>query len=284
MRQLVADGVVRGWDDPRLATLSGLRRRGYTPAAIRELCQHTGLNKTNSINDLALLEHYVREDLNRCAPRVMAVLRPLKVVVTNYPEGQTEEFTTENNPEDPAAGVRKVPFSREVYIEQEDFMEDPPRKFFRLAPGREIRLKSAYYIRCDEVVKDPRTGEIVELRCTYDPASRGGSSPDGRKVQGTSHWVAAAHAVPAEVRLYDQLFLTEDPEQGGDFTANLNPHSLTVLQGCLVEPGLAQMKVGERCQFLRQGYFCLDPDTTAEKLVFNRVVSLKDTWEKISKK
>lgn len=284
LRQLIEEGYVDGWDDPRMPTLSGMRRRGYTPEAIREFCRRIGVAKSKSVVDFAQLEHCIREDLNKRAQRVMAVLRPLKVVLTNFPEGQVEEFETESNPEDPEAGTRKVPFSRELYIERDDFMENPPRKFFRLAPGREIRLKSAYYIKCEEVVKDPTTGEVVELRCTYDPESRGGWSADGRKVRGTCHWVSAAHAVDAEVRLYDHLFLTEDPEEGGDFMANLNPKSLEVLKDCKVEPSLKDATPGDRFQFLRQGYFCLDPDTTEDKLVFNRIVSLKDTWAKIRKK
>jgi glutaminyl-tRNA synthetase len=218
------------------------------------------------------------------ALRVMAVLRPLKVVITNYPEGQVEEFETENNPEDPSAGARTVPFSRVIYIERDDFMEDPPKKFFRLAPGREVRLKSAYYITCQDVVKDPATGEIVELHCTYDPLSRGGSTPDGRRVRGTIHFVSASHAVRAEVRLYDNLFLTEDPNEGGDYLKNLNPNSLEVLTDCLVEPALRGAKVGDRFQFLRHGYFCVDPDSTPDRLVFNRIVSLRDTWQKLMDK
>lgn len=279
LRQLIDEGVVNDWDDPRLPTLSGMRRRGYTPTAIREFCNRIGVAKTNSIIDILQLEHCQREELNAHAQRVMAVLKPLKVVITNYPEGQTEYFDTENNPEDTTAGTRKIPFSRVIYIEQDDFMENPPRKYFRLAPGREVRLKSAYYIKCEEVVKDA-SGAIVELRCTYDPDSRGGTTADGRRVQGTLHWVSAAHAVPAEVRLYNQLFLTEDPEQGGDFMVNVNPDSLQLITECLVEPGLREADLGQRFQFMRQGYFCLDPDTKTDKLVFNRIVSLKDTWSK----
>lgn len=279
LRRLIDEGVVNDWDDPRLPTLSGMRRRGYTPTAIREFCNRIGVAKTNSIIDILQLEHCQREELNAHAQRVMAVLKPLKVVITNYPEGQTEYFDTENNPEDATAGTRKVPFSRVIYIEQDDFMENPPRKYFRLAPGREVRLKSAYYIKCEEVVKDA-SGAIVELRCTYDPDSRGGTTADGRRVQGTLHWVSAAHAVPAEVRLYNQLFLTEDPEQGGDFMVNVNPDSLQLITECLVEPGLREADLGQRFQFMRQGYFCLDPDTKTDKLVFNRIVSLKDTWSK----
>ncbi len=279
LRRLIDEGVVNDWDDPRLPTLSGMRRRGYTPTAIREFCNRIGVAKTNSIIDILQLEHCQREELNAHAQRVMAVLKPLKVVITNYPEGQTEYFDTENNPEDTTAGTRKIPFSRVIYIEQDDFMENPPRKYFRLAPGREVRLKSAYYIKCEEVVKDA-SGAIVELRCTYDPDSRGGTTADGRRVQGTLHWVSAAHAVPAEVRLYNQLFLTEDPEQGGDFMVNVNPDSLQLITECLVEPGLREADLGQRFQFMRQGYFCLDPDTKTDKLVFNRIVSLKDTWSK----
>jgi glutaminyl-tRNA synthetase len=284
LRKLVDEGYVRGWDDPRMPTLSGMRRRGYTPESIRELCARIGVAKANSVVDLGLLEHCLREDLNMRALRVMAVLRPLKVVITNYPEGQVEEFETENNPEDPSAGTRTVPFSRVIYIERDDFMEDPPKKFFRLAPGREVRLKSAYYITCQDVVKDPATGEIVELHCTYDPLSRGGSTPDGRRVRGTIHFVSASHAVRAEVRLYDNLFLTEDPNEGGDYLKNLNPNSLEVLTDCLVEPALRGAKVGDRFQFLRHGYFCVDPDSTPDRLVFNRIVSLRDTWQTLMDK
>ncbi len=284
LRRLIEEGYVDDWDDPRLPTLRGLRRRGYTPSAIREFCNRIGVAKTNSIISVGLLEHVLREELNKTAPRVMAVLDPLKVVITNYPEGQTEEFETENNPEDPSAGTRTVPFSRVVYIERDDFMEDPPKKFFRLAPGREVRLKSAYYITCDEVIKDPETGEILELRCSYDPQSRGGNSPDGRKVRGTLHWVSEAHAVPTEVRLYDQLFLSENPEEAGDFLDDINPESLRVVENCLVEPNLATASPGTLVQFLRHGYFCVDPDSTADKLVFNRTVSLRDTWAKVRDK
>lgn len=284
LRKLVEEGHVDGWDDPRMPTLSGMRRRGYTPESIRALCARVGVAKANSVIDLAFLEHCLREDLNKRALRAMAVLRPLKVVITNYPEGQVEEFETENNPEDPSAGTRKVPFSREIYIERDDFMEDPPKKFFRLAPGREVRLKSAYYITCQEVVKDQATGEIVELRCTYDPESRGGMSPDGRRVKGTIHWVSAAHSHEAEVRIYDNLFLTEDPNEGGEFIDNLNPDSLEVLSDCRVEPVLASASVGDRFQFLRHGYFVVDSDSTEDRLVFNRTVSLRDTWQKIKNK
>jgi len=282
--EFVRAGIVRGFDDPRMPTLAGLRRRGYTPEAIREFCRRIGVNKFDSVVDIALLEHCLRQDLNRTARRVMAVLRPLKVVITNYPEGQTEEMDAVNNPEDPAAGTRKVPFSRELYIEREDFMEDPPKKFFRLAPGREVRLRYAYFITCTDVVKDPATGEVTELRCTYDPATRGGDAPDGRKVKATLHWVSAAHAADAEVRLYDHLFTKEDPDdvpEGQDFRANLDPHSLDVLAGCKVEPCLADAPAGSRYQFERLGYFCVDPDSAPGRPVFNRTVTLRDTWAKI---
>ncbi|MDQ1351972.1 MAG: glutaminyl-tRNA synthetase [Acidobacteriota bacterium] len=286
---LVEGGSVSGWNDPRMPTISGLRRRGYTPEAIREFAERIGVAKADSTVDIALLEHCLREDLNKRALRVMAVLSPLKVIIDNYPEGQVEWFDAENNPEDPGAGTRKVPFSREVYIEQDDFREEPPKKFFRLSPGKEIRLKHAYYIKCERVVKDEKTGEVIQLHCTYDPQSRGGWTNDGRMVKGTSHWVSAAHAAEAEIRLYEHLFLKENPgdvEDGVDFKDNLNPNSLMVLSGCKVEPGLLEARPGDRFQFLRQGYFCLDPDTVAgkRKLVFNRTVSLRDTWSKIEKK
>lgn len=284
---LVDGGYVDGWDDPRMPTISGMRRRGYTPSAIRNFCDRIGVAKSNSTVDMALLEYSVREDLNKSAPRVMAVLRPLKVVITNYPEGQVEELEAENNPEDPAMGSRKLPFSRVLYVECEDFREDAPRKWFRLAPGREVRLKHAYYITCTEVIKDETTGEIVELRCTYDPQTRGGWSQDGRKVKGTLHWVSAAHAVEAEVRLYENLFTRENPndvEEGKDFTGHINPDSLEVLTACRVEPSLAAAPPGSRYQFLRLGYFCVDTrHATARKPVFNRTVTLKDTWAKIDK-
>jgi glutaminyl-tRNA synthetase len=284
---LVDGGYVDGWDDPRMPTISGMRRRGYTPSAIRNFCDRIGVAKSNSTVDMALLEYSVREDLNKSAPRVLAVLRPLKVVITNYPEGQVEELEAENNPEDPAMGSRKLPFSRVLYVESEDFREDAPRKWFRLAPGREVRLKHAYYITCTEVIKDETTGEIVELRCTYDPQTRGGWSQDGRKVRGTLHWVSAAHAVEAEVRLYENLFTRENPndvEEGKDFTGHINPDSLEVLTACRVEPGLAAAPPGSRYQFLRLGYFCVDTKhSTARKPVFNRTVTLKDTWAKIDK-
>ncbi|MHB8927432.1 MAG: glutamine--tRNA ligase/YqeY domain fusion protein [Bacillota bacterium] len=284
LRRLVQEGHVNGWDDPRMPTLSGVRRRGYPPEAIRSFCGEVGVAKTNSVVSFAQLEHSVREHLNRAAPRMMAVLRPLKVVLVNYPEGQTEEFEVENNPEDPAAGSRRVPFSRTLYIEQEDFMEEPAPKYYRLAPGREVRLKGTYFIKCQEVVKDPATGRVVELRCTYDPETRGGEAPDGRKVKATIHWVSAAHAVDATVRLYDNLFLTENPSEGGDFMANLNPKSLEVLTGCKVEPGVAGAAPGSRYQFLRHGYFCVDRDSRPDVLVFNRTATLRDTWAKVSGK
>jgi glutaminyl-tRNA synthetase len=283
--KLVKEGFVRGWDDPRMPTISGLRRRGYSPEAIRSFCKVIGVNKFNSTVDIALLEHCLREDLNKTSPRVMAVLRPLKVIIDNYPEGRVEELDAVNNPEDPSAGTRKVPFSRELYIEQEDFLEEPPKKFFRLAPGREVRLRYAYFITCTRVVKDAE-GNVVELHCTYDPATRGGDAPDGRKVKATLHWVSAPHALNAEVRLYDNLFTKEDPEdvpEGQDFTANLNPNSLEILTDCCVEPSLAGAVPLSRYQFERLGYFCVDPDSTAGKLVFNRTVTLKDPWAKIQK-
>jgi glutaminyl-tRNA synthetase len=281
--QLVSDGHVSGWDDPRMPTLSGMRRRGYTPAAIRAFCEEVGVAKRENVIDVGLLEFFVREDLNRHAPRAMAVLRPLKVVIEDYPDGQVDEMDVVNNPEDPSAGTRKVPFSKVVYIEQDDFLEDPPKKFFRLAPGREVRLRNAYLITCREVVKDS-SGRIVELRCTHDPASRGGDAPDGRKVKATLHWVSAAHARDAEVRLYDRLFTAEMPGAGdGDFIAQLNPASLDIVTGCKIEPGLAAASAGARFQFERLGYFCVDPDTTADRPVFNRTVTLKDSWARIQK-
>jgi glutaminyl-tRNA synthetase len=284
--KLVNEGRVSGWNDPRMPTLSGLRRRGYTPEAIRDFCNRIGVAKNDSTIDVALLEHCLRDDLNKRALRKMAVLRPLRVVVENYPEGQVEEMEAVNNPEDPSAGTRKVPFSRVLYIEQDDFRENPPPKYYRLAPGREVRLRYAYFVKCVDVVKDAQGG-AVELRCTYDPATRGGDAPDGRKVKSTIHWVSAAHAVQAEVRLYDRLFVTPDPEdvpEDQNFTANLNPNSLEVLPACCVEPGLKDAAVGSLCQFERQGYFCVDPDSAGGKLVFNRSVSLKDTWAKIDAK
>jgi len=285
--ELVKEGYVSGWDDPRMPTISGLRRRGYTPEAIRNFCERIGVAKMNSIVDLALLEDCLREDLNKRAPRVMAVLRPLKVVIINYPEDRVEEFDAINNPEDPAMGTRKVPFSRVLYIEKDDFMEVPPKKFYRLAPGREVRLRSAYFITCVDAVKDPRTGEITELHCTYDPATRGGDAPDGRKVKATLHWVSAAHALDAEVRLYDTLFLKRDAgdvEEGMDWKTNLNPTSLEVLTGSKLEPSLKGAVPGSRYQFERLGYFCVDPvDSSPAKLVFNRAVTLHDPWSKIKK-
>jgi glutaminyl-tRNA synthetase len=283
--ELVDKALVRGWDDPRLPTIAGLRRRGYTPESIRAFAEAIGVAKRESMVDMALLEHCLREDLNRRASRRMAVLRPLKVVITNYPESQVEELDAENNPEDPGAGTRKIPFSRVLYIEQDDFREDPPKKFFRLSPGKEIRLKHAYYIRCDEVLKDAQ-GRVSELRCSYDPGSRGGGTEDGRKVLGTSHWVSAAHAVDAEVRLYDKLLSVADPaeeKEEKDFKEYLNPASLEILKNCKVEPSLAAARPGELFQFLRQGYFCLDSDSTPEALVFNRSVGLRDSWTKIEK-
>ena len=285
-RRMIEEGIVRGFDDPRLPTLSGVRRRGYPPEALINVCKMLGVAKTNSTADLALLEHCVREDLNKHSPRVMGVLRPLRLVIDNYPEDQVEEFDAVNNPEDPAAGTRKVPFSRVLYIEQEDFREVPPPKYFRLAPGREIRLRYAYLITCVGVKKDPKTGEVIEVHCTYDPATRGGDAPDGRKVKSTIHWVSAAHALEAEVRLYENLFTKEDPndvEEGADFMSNVNRNSLEVLTSCRIEPFLAGAAPGSRYQFERIGYFCVDPDTTPEKLVFNRTVSLRDDWAKIQK-
>ena len=286
LRQLVEGGHVGGWDDPRMPTLRGMRRRGYTPEAIRDFMKHIGINKFVSTIDAALLEHFLRRDLNKRSPRVMGVLRPLKVVIDNYPEGRTEQLDAINNPEDPSAGTRRVPFSREIYIEREDFMEDPPRKFYRLAPGREVRLRYAYFITCTDVARDDG-GEVVELHCTYDPATRGGDSPDGRKVKATLHWVSAEHSLPAEVRLYGHLFTKENPAdvaEGEDWLANLNPNSLQTLTDCRVEPSLAGAEPGTRVQFERLGYFCVAPDTTGQMLVFNRTVTLKDTWAKIQKR
>ncbi len=284
--RLIESGAVSGWDDPRMPTLAGLRRRGYTPGAIRTFCDRIGLAKRESVVDIALLEHCLREELNRTSPRVMAVLRPLRVVIENYPDGKSEPLDCVNNPEDPSAGTRKVPFSKVLYIERGDFMEDPPKKFFRLAPGREVRLRYAYFLTCREAVRD-ENGEIVELRCTYDPETRGGDAPDGRKVKATLHWVSADHAVDAEVRLYNHLFVREDPDdvaEGGDFLDNVNPDSLEVLTGCKVEPGLASAKGSDRFQFERLGYFCVDPvDSRPGALVFNRTVTLRDTWARIQK-
>ncbi len=284
---LVRRGAVDGWDDPRMPTISGLRRRGYTPEAIREFCARIGVARADSVVDVAQLEHAIREDLNRRAPRVMAVLRPLRVVIENYAEERSEELDAVNNPEDPAAGTRKVPFSRVLYVERDDFREDPPKQFFRLAPGREVRLRYAYFIKCVGVVKDPSTGEVIELRCTYDPATRGGDAPDGRKVKATLHWVSAQHAIGAEVRLYDHLFAKPDPENvedGLDFFSNLNANSLERLADCRVEPSLRGAAPGDRFQFERLGYFCVDADSTPGRPVFNRTVTLRDTWAKIEKR
>ncbi|MBI3757602.1 MAG: glutamine--tRNA ligase/YqeY domain fusion protein [Deltaproteobacteria bacterium] len=281
---LVKSGRVRGWDDPRMPTLVGYRRRGYTPEAIRSFWERLGVSKRNSTVEVAMLEHEIREDLNKRALRVMAVLHPIKVIIDNYPEGKVEELDAVNNPEDASAGTRKIPFSREVYIEREDFMEDPPKKFFRLGPGREVRLRYAYIIKCERVVKDEKTGEIVALHCTYDPETRSGGSAAGRKVKATIHWVSAAQALPAEVRLYDHLFSTPDPGEVEDFTTVLNPNSLAVVTTCRVEPGLANAAIGNRYQFERQGYFCVDPDSQPGALVFNRTVTLRDTWARIAQK
>ncbi len=284
--QLVKDKLVSGWDDPRMPTISGMRRRGYTPEAIRNFCETIGVTKYNSMTDVALLEHCLRDDLNQRAPRAMAVLNPLKVVIENFPEGTVEWLEAANHPNDPDMGTRQVPFCREIYIEREDFMEDAPRKFFRLSVGREVRLRSAFFITCNQVVKDGN-GEVVELRCSYDPETRGGSAPDGRKVKGTIHWVSAAHAVDAEVRLYDRLFTVADPnvvEEGQDFTAHLNPDSLEVLANCKLEPGLAEAAPGVTFQFERNGYFCLDSvDSAPGRPVFNRTVGLRDSWAKMAK-
>jgi glutaminyl-tRNA synthetase len=294
--QLVDQRHVTGWDDPRLPTLKGLRRRGYTPEAIRRFCHHIGVAKRDAVVEMALLEHFIREDLNQRALRVMAVLRPLRVVIDNYPEGRVEDLEAVNNPEDLSTGNRKVPFSRVLYIEQDDFREDPPKKFFRLSPGQEVRLRYAYIIKCVGVVKDDRTGQVTELHCTYDPSTRSippgmqtaASSEhrnDSRKVKGTIHWVSASHALPAEVRLYDTLLATADPgEASDDWTVSLNPNSLERLSTCLVEPGLGNATPGSRYQFERQGYFCVDPDSSPGKLVFNRTVALRDSWAKIEKK
>jgi glutaminyl-tRNA synthetase len=279
--KLVEEGHVRGWDDPRMPTLAGLRRRGYTPASIRNFAERVGVARRENVIDAGLLEFCVREDLNRTAPRVMGVLRPLKVVIENYPEGEVEELETPNNPEDPAAGSRSVPFSKVLYIERDDFMEEPPKKFFRLAPGREVRLRSAYFITCTEVVKND-AGEIVELRATYDPATRGGDAPDGRRPKATLHWVSALHALDCEVRLYDRLFSVEDPEADGDFLSHINPPSLEIVTHAKLEPGVAGSVPGTRYQFERLGYFCVDADSSGDRLVFNRTATLKDTWAKIT--
>ena len=284
--ELVAQGQVTGWDDPRMPTISGMRRRGYTSESIRNFCDRIGVAKRDSLVDMALLEFYVREDLNKHAPRVMSVLRPLKVVIDNYPEGLVEELEAVNNPEDPGMGTRNVPFSRVIYIEQDDFREDPPKQFFRLAPGREVRLRYAYFIKCINIVKDEKTGEIMELHCTYDPETRGGDSPDGRKVKATLHWVSAEHSIECDIRLYDYLFTKPDPgnvEEGQDFKSFINPDALITLESCRVEPSLADAATGSRYQFERQGYFSVDPDSTSGKLIFNRTVSLRDAWAKIEK-
>ena len=286
LRELIDEGYVNGWDDPRLPTLCGLRRRGYTPEAIRDFCGRTGVSKSDGTVEIQLLEHCLREHLNSVAPRVMAVLRPLKVVITNYPEGKEEELDAVNNPGDSSAGTRKIPFSRVLYIEESDFMEEPPRKFFRLAPGREVRLRYAYFITCHDVIKDAQ-GRVVEVHCTYDPETRGGDAPDGRKVKGTIHWLSAQHAVKAEVRLYDHLFTAEEPTAAGEgatWKENVNPDSLTILTDCYVEPGLASVQPGYRCQFERTGYFCADRDSTPGRPVFNRTVALRDSWQKAKAK
>ena len=286
LRRMVEEGMVRGWNDPRMPTLGGLRRRGYTPEAIRNFVAAAGVSRTNGSVELAMLEHFVREDLNKRAPRVMAVLDPLKVVIDNYPENQAEEMDAHNNPEDESAGSRKVPFSRVLYIERDDFREVPPPKYFRLSPGREVRLRYGYFITCTGVVKNDR-GEVVEVHCTYDPATRGGNAPDGRKVKSTIHWVSAEHAIGAEIRVYEHLFTKEDPTEvaeGQDFTANLNPNSLQIIAEAKLEPSLANATAGSRYQFERLGYFCVDPDSKAGALVFNRTVALKDTWARVEKK
>ncbi|MGH7231805.1 MAG: glutamine--tRNA ligase/YqeY domain fusion protein [Nitrospiraceae bacterium] len=282
--ELVEGRHVDGWDDPRLPTLKGLRRRGYTPEAIRAFCEHIGVAKRDAVVEMALLEHFIREDLNRRAARVMGVLRPLRIVIDNYPKNQIEDLEAVNNPEDPSMGTRKVPFSRVVYIEQDDFREDPPKKFFRLSPGHEVRLRYAYIVKCIGVVKDDKTGKVAEVHCTYDPETRSGSPQGARKVKGTLHWVSAAHALDAEVRLYEPLFAKESPgEEGRDWTCDLNPHSLERLTSCKVEPSLADAQPGSRYQFERQGYFCVDSDSSADKLIFNRTVALRDSWAKIEK-
>jgi glutaminyl-tRNA synthetase len=282
---LVQNGHVRGWDDPRMPTLSGIRRRGYTPEAVRNFCAQVGVSKTNGTTEISLLEHHVREDLNKRAPRVMGVLRPLRMIIDNYPPDLTEYMEAVNNPEDAGMGTRKVPFSRALYIEQDDFREDPPKQYYRLSPGREVRLRYGYFVRCTGVVKDD-AGQVVEIHCTYDPETRGGNAPDGRKVKATIHWVSAAHAIDAEVRIYDHLFTRENPNddsQGLDFTAYLNPNSLEVLTRCKLEPSLTGAAPGTLYQFERLGYYCVDPDSTAERPAFNRTVSLRDTWAKIEK-
>jgi glutaminyl-tRNA synthetase len=283
--ELVKNNYVNGWDDPRMPTISGMRRRGYTPDAIRNFCSQIGVAKADSTVDIAYLEHFVREDLNKKAPRVMAVLNPLKVIIDNYPDNTEEEFTAVNNPEDPHAGTRNIIFSKSLYIEREDFMEDPPKKFYRLSPGREVRLRYAYFIKCVSVVKD-KNGKVSELHCTYDPSTKGGDAPNGRKVKATLHWVSAKHSISSEARLYDRLFLNENPlkiEEGDDFKQNFNPHSLKVIKNCMIEPSLSNAKPGNIYQFERLGYFCVDPDTAGKKLVFNRTVALKDRWARIKK-
>ena len=284
--QLVSDGHVSGWDDPRMPTLCGLRRRGYTPASIRKFCTHIGVTKFDGLTDMAVLENSIREDLNRSAPRVMAVLRPLRMVIDNYPHDQVDQLEAINNPEDPSAGTRQIPFSRELFIEQNDFLEDPPKKYFRLAPGREVRLRYGYLVTCTDVVKDPQTGEVVEVHCRYDPQTRGGTAPDGRKVKGTIHWVSASHAIESEIRLYDHLFAQENPnevDEDDDWTDNINPASLVTLSACRLEPSLADAVPGSRYQFERTGYFVVDADSTAKRLIFNRTVTLRDSWSKIQK-
>ncbi len=283
LMRLVEEGHVNGWDDPRMPTLAGQRRRGVPPKALRDLCQHVGIARTNSTVEIELLEHFIRQELNQTAMRVMGVLDPLPVVITNYPEGETEWLDAVNNPEDESAGSRPVPFSRNLYIDRDDFMEDPPRRFYRMAPGREVRLRWGYFVRCEEVIKNDH-GEVVALHCTYDPDTRGGYAPDGRKVRGTIHWVSADHANPAEVRLYDRLFNVEDPydvPEGQDYMANLSPNSLTVLDSVQLEPGALDLEIGQTVQFERKGYFCLDPDSAGERLVFNRTITLRDSWARM---
>ena len=283
--RLVKDNIVSGWDDPRMSTLCGMRRRGYTPAAIRDFCERIGVSKANSVIDFALLEACLRDDLNKKAPRAMAVLKPIKLVIDNYPEDLVEEIEVEVNPEDPSMGTRKVEFSKVLYIEEDDFMEEAPKKYFRLKPGGEVRLKSAYYVTAQSCVKD-ENGKVTEVHCTYDPETKGGQSPDGRKVKGTIHWVSAAHAITAEVRLYDRLFNVENPSdesKTGDFTENLNPESMIVLDNAKIESTMNNLKTGDSFQFMRQGYFCVDPDSTEERPVFNRAVGLKDSWAKLKK-
>ena len=284
--QLVSDGHVSGWDDPRMPTLCGLRRRGYTPASIRKFCTHIGVTKFDGLTDMAVLENSIREDLNRSAPRVMGVLRPLRMVIDNYPHDQVDQLEAINNPEDPSAGTRQIPFSRELFIEQNDFLEDPPKKYFRLAPGREVRLRYGYLVTCTDVVKVPQTGEVVEVHCRYDPQTRGGTAPDGRKVKGTIHWVSAGHAIESEIRLYDHLFARENPnevDEDDDWTDNINPASLVTLSSCRLEPSLSDAVPGSRYQFERTGYFVVDADSTAKRLIFNRTVTLRDRWAKIQK-